>query len=337
MVENGHMKVLVIGGAGYIGGAVTDVLTLLNIPFSVYDNLTYEQHYFKPVEFIYGDVRDRAKLVKLLPRYTHVIWLAAIVGDPACAINPALTKEINQDAVEWLAKHYNGRIMFTSTCSVYGIQNEPVTEKSPTNPISVYAQTKLAAENFLKDKNSIIFRLGTAYGISDNYSRLRMDLAVNYMTMNAIKKGKLTVYGGAQWRPFIHVKDIGHFLVDNLNKRITGTYNVATENETVIRLAEKIKKETNCAIEITEQKFQDQRNYHAITDKALRDGIIPTSTSNDIVFGIKQIKKIVEENRVNNLENEFYSNERRMLAIMEDYKNGTLNHHAQKEKVHAQK
>lgn len=326
-----------MGGAGYIGGAVTDVLSVLNIPFTVYDNLTYENHYFKPVNFIYGDIRDRTKLKKVLKDYTHVIWLAALVGDPACAIDPELTKIINQDSVEWLSRNYDGRIMFTSTCSVYGIQEKPVTEKSETNPISVYAQTKLAAENFLRDKNALIFRLGTAYGVSDSFSRLRMDLAINYMTMNAIKKGKLTVFGGSQWRPFIHVRDIGHFLVDNLNKQIRGVYNVATENETIINVAKKIQKETGCKIEITEQKFQDQRNYHAVTKKALKDGIIPTSTAHDIVFGIKQIKQIVEENRVNDLEHEFYSNERRMLAIMDDYKNGKINRHVVREKAYARK
>ena len=319
------MKVLVVGGAGYIGGAVTDMLLTLGVPFAVYDNLTYENHYFKPVEFIYGDIRDRPKLKKLLRKYSHVIWLAALVGDPACAINRELTKEINQDSVGWLAKNFNGRILFTSTCSVYGIQEEPVTEESPTNPISVYAQTKLGAENLLRKKNSMIFRLGTAFGISDNYSRLRMDLAVNYMTMNAVTKKKLTVFGGSQWRPFIHVRDIGRFIVDNLNKKIGGIYNVATVNETISRLGRKIQKETGCEIEIMQQEFKDQRNYNAVTEKALRDGVIPLSTSNDIDFGIRQIKKVVEENRVNNLESEFYSNERRMLAIMDQYKNGTLN------------
>src|SRR5579859_3980258 len=139
-------KVLVVGGAGYIGGAVTDVLFQKKIPFTVYDNLTYENHYLKPVDFIYGDVRDTSKLKKLLPSYTHIIWLAAIVGDGASAINPSLTKAVNQDSIAWLVKHFTGRIIFTSTCSVYGVNHELVHEASPTNPLSIYAQTKLEAE-----------------------------------------------------------------------------------------------------------------------------------------------------------------------------------------------
>lgn len=315
-------KVLVVGGAGYIGGAVTDTLIERNIPFTVYDNLLYENHYFKPGNFIYGDVRDLKKLKKVLDDHTHVVWLVAIVGDPACAIDPALTKEINQDTVEWLTKNFDGRIMFTSTCSVYGISEKPVTEESPTNPLSVYAQTKLEAEKFLKNKNAMIFRLGTAYGVSDTYSRLRMDLAVNYMTMNSIKKGKLTVFGGKQWRPFVHVRDIGQFLVDNVDKTQRGIYNIATESLTIIDVAKKIQEKTSCKIEVTEQKFQDNRNYNAVVDKALKDGIIPLSTINNIEFGIDQIKDIVSDDRVVNLENEFYSNERRMLSITTQYRNG---------------
>lgn len=315
-------KILVVGGAGYIGGAVTDTLLTRSIPFTVYDNLLYESHYFKPGEFVRGDVRDHKKLKKVLDGHTHVIWLAAIVGDPACAINPELTKIMNQDSVEWLAKNFNGRIMFTSTCSVYGASETPVSEESPANPLSVYAQTKFEAEKFLKDKNAMIFRLGTAYGVSDTYSRLRMDLAVNYMTMNAIKKGSLTVFGGKQWRPFIHVRDIGQFLVDNCDKAQTGIYNVATESLTIIDVAKKIQTATSCKIETTEQKSQDNRNYNAIVDKAIKDGIVPLSTVNDIEFGISQIHKIVSQDRVVNLENEFYSNERRMLNITLQYNSG---------------
>src|SRR5260221_403050 len=102
--------VLVVGGAGYIGGSVTDELLKRKIPFSVYDNLTYEQQYLKPVDFIFGDIRDTEKLKKFLPNYSHIIWLAALVGDGACAIKPLLTKVINQDSLEWLADNYSGRI-----------------------------------------------------------------------------------------------------------------------------------------------------------------------------------------------------------------------------------
>ncbi|MFA4930469.1 MAG: SDR family oxidoreductase [Patescibacteria group bacterium] len=318
-------RVLVVGGAGYIGGGTTEELINRKIPFSVYDNLTYENHYLKPVKFIYGDIRNHEKLLEILSDYSHVIWLAALVGDPACQLNPQLTKEINQDSIEWLSKNYNGRILFTSTCSVYGASDTPVNESSKTNPLSSYAQTKLQSENYLKSKNSLIFRLGTAYGISDTYARIRMDLAVNYMTMNAIKKGALTVFGGSQWRPFVHVNDIAKFLVDNLDRNINGIYNIATENTTIVDLAKRIQKETGCKIETTEEKFQDNRNYNADQSKALKDKVIPNTTNRDLLYGIKQVKELVNENRVLNLENEFYSNVKRMTAILEDYEKSKIN------------
>ncbi len=313
-------NVLVVGGAGYIGGAVTDILLAKKIPFSVYDNLTYENHYLKDVDFIYGDVRDQKKLLKILPKYSHVIWLAAVVGDGACAINPAFTKSINQDSVEWLSEHFKGRILFTSTCSVYGINKEPVTEESLTNPISVYAQTKLEAEKYLEKKNSIIFRLGTAYGLSDKFSRVRMDLAVNYMTMNAIRFGELTVFGGQQWRPFVHVKDIGRVLVQNLSNDKVGIYNLATENSTIIDIATRIKKITRCNIKKVEQKFEDERNYYANTNKGVKDKIFSLKTEYTIDFGIREISDLVHENRIKNLDLEYYSNEKYLLQEINKYK-----------------
>ncbi|XOU94773.1 MAG: NAD-dependent epimerase/dehydratase family protein [Candidatus Kerfeldbacteria bacterium] len=318
------LKVLVVGGAGYIGGGTTEELMKRKIPFSVYDNLTYENHYLKPVEFIYGDIRDHSKLKQILPNYSHVIWLAGLVGDPACQLNPQLTKEINQDSVEWISNNFDGRILFTSTCSVYGASDDPVNESSKTNPLSAYAQTKLNSENFLKDKDALIFRLGTAFGISDTYSRIRMDLAVNIMTMNAIKKGALTVFGGSQWRPFVHVNDIAQFLVDNLDRDVKGIYNIATENTTIVDLAKRIQEETGCKIETTEEKFQDNRNYNADQSKALKDKVIPKTTERTLLHGIKQVKDLVNENRVVNLENEFYSNVKRMTTILEDYENNNI-------------
>lgn len=312
-------KVLVVGGAGYIGGGVTDELIKKQIPFSVFDNLTYEHHYLKPVDFIYGDIRDTKHLKSILPNYSHIIWLAALVGDPACAINPSLTKEINQGPVEWLANNYDGRILFTSTCSVYGANDLPVTEESVINPLSVYAQTKYKAESYLINKNSLIFRLGTAFGISDTYARIRMDLAVNYMTMNALKKGYLQVFGGSQWRPFIHVKDIAKFLVANLDSNKNGIYNLATKNLTVIELAKKIQKITNCEIKTTEEKFQDNRNYNADTTKAKNANILTDHTEYTIEYGIEQIKNLVNEKRVNNLESDIYSNVKKLNSIIEEY------------------
>lgn len=308
-------KVLVVGGAGYIGGAVTDHLLEEKIPFTVYDNLTYENHYLKPVDFIKGDIRDTKKLSEILPNYSHVIWLAALVGDAACAINPALTKEINQDTVEWLSKNYDGRIIFLSTCSVYGKNDDEVTEESPLNPLSAYAETKAKAETFLVNKNALTFRLGTVFGVADHFARLRMDLAVNYMTGNALQKKALSVYGGSQWRPFIHVKDIGMVIVKNLDSQHTGVYNLAQQNKQISDLGAVIAEMTGAKIEYTEISFEDQRNYHASTKKGENAGLFDPKTMRTIEDGVEEIRDLIVSGRIKHTENDVYFNNRHLLNL----------------------
>src|SRR2546427_3670440 len=161
------MNALVVGGAGYVGGAVTDLLLQRKHNVRVFDALLYEEAYRKPIHFVYGDVRDPECFQSQLEWADAVIWLAALVGDGACALNPEVSVAINQESVHWLAEHYDGRIVFMSTCSVYGAQDKVLDETSPVNPLSVYAVTKLAAEGYLQNKNAIIFRLGTLFGVGD--------------------------------------------------------------------------------------------------------------------------------------------------------------------------
>jgi len=313
--KKSKINVLVVGGAGYIGGAVTDILMERNIPFTVYDNLLYEHQYFKLVNFVYGDIRDTKKLKKLLPYYTHVIWLAAIVGDAACQIRPELTIEINQKSIQWLSKNYDGRIIFPSSCSVYGQNDSEVNENSSLNPLSLYAKTKMKAEKYLQDKNSLIFRLGTVFGVGDNYSRLRMDLVVNYMTANAITKGKLSVFGGNQWRPLIHVYNVAEVMVNNLEKPITGIYNLATLNYQIKDLAEEISKITGCKIEYVKQKFEDQRNYHVSTKKTEKENILTFKKVYTVTDGVKQIYNLIKFKRVKYTENDIYFNEKHITNL----------------------
>ena len=122
------MKVLIVGGAGYVGGVVTDLLVRNKFDVTVYDSLLYEDQYMKDCSFILGDVRDQIKLKSLLDKFDSVVWIAALVGDGACNIDPILTDEINFKSVQFLSQNYNGRIVFFSTCSVYGAQNELLNE-----------------------------------------------------------------------------------------------------------------------------------------------------------------------------------------------------------------
>ena len=276
-------NILIVGGAGYVGGAITDLIQQSNYNVRVYDALLYEDSFRKPVDFVYGDVRDHEKLVPHLKWADAVVWLAAIVGDGACQLNPELTRSINQDSVAWLADNYNGRIVFMSTCSVYGAQNNELNEQSGTNPLSLYAETKLNAEKFLKHKNAIIFRLGTLFGVGDLYSRIRLDLVVNILTVRAHNEGKISVFGGDQFRPLLHVKDVARAVHMNLDSEYKGVFNLARQNVRISDLAYQVRMHfPDMIIETTDMPFQDTRNYRVSAKKA------------EETFGYKSIHSVDE-------------------------------------------
>jgi len=227
------VNILIVGGAGYVGGGIVDKLKKHH-QVTVYDSLIYEESYRKDVNFVYGDVRDQSKLLKLFKNHDAVIWLAALVGDGACAINPELTFEINSDSVKFLAENFKKRIVFLSTCSVYGAQDGLLNEDSSINPLSEYASSKVQAEEYLKGSNSIIFRLGTLFGISDEFSRIRLDLVVNILVTKALTEGKLTVFGGEQWRPLLHVNDVANAIEQTIDSETNGIFNLHYKNFKII-------------------------------------------------------------------------------------------------------
>ncbi len=303
-------NILVVGGAGYIGGAVTDALLKKKNKYDivVYDKLLYEESYRKPVGFVYGDILDTKKLKPLLKWADAVIWLAAIVGDGACKLDEVLTYEVNQKAVQWLSKNFNKRIIFTSTCSVYGAQKDALlNEHSPINPLSLYAVTKLRSEAYLKNKNALILRLGTVFGISDQFARLRMDLVVNTMTVRASETGKITVFGGGQFRPLIHVKDIGETIANGIESKAAGIYNLSALNITMIDLAKKIHKHfPKTKIHSDDIMVQDNRNYKVSTEKAQRD--LKFKPHHSLDEGILELKEVVQSKRIKNYSNIRYHN-----------------------------
>jgi nucleoside-diphosphate-sugar epimerase len=317
-------NILVVGGAGYVGGAIVDRLlnetsfmssvNRVGRTITVYDNLLYEDSYRKKVHFVFGDIRDREKLLPLLKRAESVIWLAALVGDGACQINPSLTKELNEDSVGWLAENYEGRIVFLSTCSVYGAQNILLDEDSTTNPLSVYAATKLNAEKHLENKNAIIYRLGTLFGVGDEFSRIRLDLVVNTLTVRAHTKGKIDVFGGDQFRPLLHVKDVAETVVNNLYSPAIGIYNIHKQNVRIIDLAYQVRNHfPDMQINHTDIPFQDTRNYRVSSEKALIGLKFDPTCSIDA--GIEELKYLVKTNRIKDLNNARYSNQAYLKEI----------------------
>lgn len=302
------MKVLVVGGTGYVGGAVTDIFSGTNHQVRVYDALLYEESYRKPGEFIYGDVRDYDRLLPQLKWADAVIWLAALVGDGACALHPDVTIQINQESVKFLAGNFGGRIIFMSTCSVYGAQDGELDEESPLNPLSVYAATKLVAEGYLKEKNAIIFRLGTLFGVGDLFSRLRLDLVVNTLTVRAHNQGKITVYGGDQFRPLLHVRDAAQMAASHIATSHTGVFNLHKQNVRIIDLAYQVRNHfPDMVIEPVDIKFQDARNYRVTSRKAHETlGFKPTHLIDD---GIEEVKELLVTHRLKTVDNPRYTNQ----------------------------
>jgi nucleoside-diphosphate-sugar epimerase len=292
-------RVLIVGGAGYVGGYLTDLAILQSHEVRVFDKLLYEDAYLKQVDFYYGDILDRASLKPHLEWADTVIWLAALVGDPACALNPEVTVNTNVTSLRNLVEDYKGRIIFLSTCSIYGAQLGLLTEESPFDPLSLYAETKIAAEKVLLDSPNdvLIFRLGTLFGLSDTYSRIRVDLVLNVLTIRAVQDGHMSVFGGHQYRPLIHVRDVATAVVPQIDTNSTGIYNLHTENLTIVELAERIKKLVpGSRVEISESTFQDARNYMVSSDKANKDlGFVPRWTIED---GIVEIRDIIVANRI---------------------------------------
>jgi nucleoside-diphosphate-sugar epimerase len=172
-------------------------------------------------------------------------------------------------------------------------------ENSPLDPLSLYAESKIAAEKVLLEapNETLIFRLGTLFGLSDTYSRLRVDLVLNVLTIRAARERQMSVFGGHQFRPLLHVRDVATAMVPHVDTKTAGIYNLHTENVKIIELARRIQEIVPSAtLKITESTFQDARNYAVSSERAkLELGFQPKWTVED---GIREIYDAMTQNRI---------------------------------------
>ncbi|MEI6136722.1 MAG: NAD(P)-dependent oxidoreductase [Chloroflexota bacterium] len=253
-------RVLVTGGAGYIGSWVVNGLLSRGYAVTCLDRLLFgpeslDRFVGNPnLELITADCRDRDVMRRAMSRSSTVMHLAGLVGDPACAVDETVSCDINVRATETaaqLAREAGARFIFASSCSVYGVSGEISDEQAHRAPVSTYARNKCEAEDILNGMiddrfGPVTLRFATIHGLSP---RPRFDLVVNLFAALATRTGAITVFGGDQWRPFVHCADVADALiaaVEAPEQLVCGeTFNVGSdpENYRIRDLAELIAEE----------------------------------------------------------------------------------------------
>lgn len=282
---NEGKRVLVIGGAGYIGSVLTGKLLAAGYQVDVFDALRFGDRGLAAyrdqdaLRLIKGDIRDIDAVTACIKGVDGVVLLAALVGEPACDVDPDETIAINliaTKAVAEAARYYRvPRFVFASTDSVYGIREGVMKENSEKNPISLYARLKLQAEEEIMglsggDFRPTVLRMATIYGLSP---RMRFDLIINVLTLHAVTKGEITIMGGKQWRPLVHVSDAARAYLSALDTPLDKVgsqyFNVGSneQNYQVGTLGELVK-EVCPEISIkTIEQTPDLRDYYVSCDK----------------------------------------------------------------------
>lgn len=312
--QSQNQTVLVTGGAGYVGSVLVPKLLDKGYRVKVLDLYIYGDHVLDDVkgnpnlEQIKGDIRDRALLEKIIPGCDTVIHLACISNDPSFELDPTLGKSINYDAffdlVEVSKQNKVGRFIYASSSSVYGIKEEEnVTEELALEPLTDYSKYKALCEDVLlkaqsPDFTTVIIRPATVCGYSP---RLRLDLTVNILTNHAINNGKITVFGGEQKRPNIHIEDMADvylLLLALPDEKVAGKiFNAGYENHKVGEIAEMVRHVVGeDKIEIVTTPTDDNRSYHISSEKIKRElGFEPKHTIED---AIRDLRDAFNDNKI---------------------------------------
>lgn len=294
------MKILITGGAGYVGTSLTQLLLSQGHRVRVMDNLMFGGDPLLPFfrnehfEFIKGDVRNISDVESAMKDQDAVVHLAAIVGYPACRKEPSLAEEVNITGTENIAHtaSKNQIVLFASTGSNYGAVEDICSEETPLNPLSLYAQTKVRGEKIISDNgNGIVFRFATGFGISP---RFRLDLLINDFVYKAVSQGYIVIYEKNFKRSFIHVHDMARaflFGIENASKMVGGVYNVGSEsmNYTKEEICNSIKSKVDYYIHYADVgEDADKRNYEVSYKKINTLGF---KTTIDVDTGINELAK----------------------------------------------
>ncbi len=324
-------KIFITGGAGYVGAVLTPKLLDKGYEVTVIDQMIYGEEVLPDhprLTKVKGDIRDQELLKEHIPGHDAVIHLACISNDPSFELDPTLGKSINLDAFEPLVKiakeNSVQRFIYASSSSVYGIKDEPeVTEDMSLEPLTDYSKFKAECERILNsyqsdDFTTLTIRPATVCGYSP---RLRLDLTVNLLTNHAVNKGRITVFGGEQKRPNIHIEDMTdvYLLVLQLPKdKIAGKiYNAGYENHKVKDIAQMVKNVVGPSVTIETTPSDDQRSYHVSSRKIKEElGFIPQHT---IEEAVQDLVKAFDEGKIPNaMEDDVYYNVKRMKRLLQE-------------------
>lgn len=338
-------RVLVIGGAGYIGSALLPMLLEKGYRVRLLDLLLYGDEPIRPyldhprLEVVQADFRHVDVVVSAMQNVDAVIHLGAIVGDPACALNEGLTVEINLMATRLIAEVAKGsqvrHFIFASTCSVYGASEQMLDEYSELRPVSLYAKSKAASEKMLLKMaddlfSPVILRFSTVYGLSGRY---RFDLVVNLLTAKALVDHEITIFGGNQWRSFIHVDDAARAIMRTLEASPgvvrNQIFNVGSneQNYTITQVGEMIHARVPDARMINKGDEIDPNNYKVNFTKIHR--VLDFRPKWSIEQGIAQVAAAIESGVVQDYKAPQYSNIKFFtgpgLSILDRHENGWAN------------
>jgi len=325
-------KILVVGGGGYVGSVLSKQLLDRGYSVKVLDKLIFGDSSLSELKnnenfsYVVNDIGNVETIIEAIKDVDAVVQLAEIVGDPACAINPQKTQQTNFICTTLIAnicRYFQiNRFIYASSCSVYGAskKDQLLTENSPLNPVSLYARMKIEAEKAILGLSDGIFsptilRFATVFGLSP---RMRFDLVVNILAAKAVREGKITIFGGDQWRPLVHVKDIAEAILKTLEAPIETVrgevFNVGSSenNHTINGIGKIINENVPSAEVVLEEKDVDKRNYKVDFSKI--NTVLGFKAKFTVADGVKEIMEALNKGHYENYQAAEYSNQKTFSA-----------------------